>query len=171
MEICRWGLHFQHFGQPYCSVRLNVCHTTPICPVISPRTGSELPSNHHDSLLLVPHIRLFLLGEFPSKQRKQNDRFKWNQNIIKVYFLFFMYQAHMLTLNTVPLPTFVHTLFPSRGTLNLKLLINITASLVHTHTESVYVPFALYLHMNAYVYNNSSVPSQPNLRFSTSHGI
>lgn len=48
---------------------------------------------------------------------------------------------------------------------------NVTVSLVHKKKKSEYIPFALYSHMNAYVYNNSSVPSQPNLRFSTSHGI
>jgi F0F1-type ATP synthase membrane subunit a len=84
-------------------------------------------------------------------------------------YLFFFYQAHMLTLNTILLPTLcLHVVSLQRHI--LKLLMNVTDSQVHTK-KSEYVPFALYLHMNVYVYNNSSVPSQPNLRFSTSHGI
>lgn len=79
-----------------------------------------------------------------------------------------MYQARMLTLNILLLPTPCLHFVSQQRHIKLKLLTNVTASFVHKKSE--YVPFALYFHMNAYVYNNSSVPSQPNLRFSTSHG-
>jgi len=83
----------------------------------------------------------------------------------------FFYQAYTLTLNTILLPTLCLHVVSLQRHLKRKLLMNVTDSLVHEKKKSEYVPFALYLHMNAYVYNNSSVPSQPNLRFSTSHGI
>jgi hypothetical protein len=81
-----------------------------------------------------------------------------------------MDQAHLLKLNIVLLATLCVHFVSLQRHMKLKLFMNLTALFMHKE-QCEYVLFALNLHLNGYVYNNSFVTSQPNLRFSTSHAI
>ena len=114
--------------------RLNVGHTTPICPVILPPDRIQVTIEPQWWSFTSYKDYFYSWVSFQTTKTKRPIWMKLKYYRSTFFFFFFfplMYQAHMLTLNTVLLATTCLHFVSQQKHIKLKLLMNVTASLVH----------------------------------------